>query len=561
MNSRYPKLGPLAVRILGTLAGACILGSTLAADHPIRLRNRHIDTTQAPSLLDDGGALSRHSRRNLAGLHLIQFAGPLQPAWRSELAGLGVELLQYVPEHAFVARFSGVDAPRLASLDYVDWAGAFEAGDKVMSGWNPGRDPAVRVLLSRDATETDLREIGGLLSRVDRQSRSRFGAWLQGEAAAESLAQLAASERVLWVEPAPRMQLLGEISSKVVGGDNALPGTPTRTQAAGYDGSGVTVAVVDSGLSFGDANFLHPDLSGRVEAFFAYGGLPNAADEHGHGTHVAGILAGNAAVGEADSEGHRFGLGLAPGVELVVQRIFDSLGGYHPPESFGVLAHDAVRAGADIGSNSWGDDAQGRYDLSAMEFDALVRDADPDLPGDQPYILSFSAGNAGPGAQTIYSPAVAKNVIATGASQNRLTPSLFYNEGAEAMADFSSRGPCEDGRIKPDLVAPGTWLASARSAVAPDENFWGSISSQYAYMGGTSQAAPLTSGAAAVFVQFYRELSGGQTPSPALVKAALINSASDLDDADGTAPAPNHDEGWGRVDLDNCCSRHADTTS
>ena len=170
------------------------------------------------------------------------------------------------------------------------------------------------------------------------------------------------------------------------------------------------MAVADSGLSFGEAGFVHPDLAGPVGAFLYYGGLSDASDGHGHGTHVAGILAGNATVGEGDAGGYRYGWGMAPNAHLVVQRIFDEFGGYHPPASHEVLVRDATRAGAVIGSNSWGDSVQGRYDLSAMEFDALVRDADSELPGDQPYILSFSAGNAGPGAQTIYSPAVAKNV-------------------------------------------------------------------------------------------------------------------------------------------------------
>ena len=156
-----------------------------------------------------------------------------------------------------------------------------------------------------------------------------------------------------------------------------------------------------------------------------------------------------------------------------------------------------MQAGAEIGSNSWGEDTQGRYDLSAMEFDALVRDADATTPGDQPYILEFSAGNAGPGPQTIASPAVAKNVIATGASQNNRPDFFIYTEGQEAMADFSSRGPCEDGRIKPDLVAPGTWSASLRSPLGNDDFAWAGISESYLYQGGTSQAGPQVSGAAA----------------------------------------------------------------
>src|SRR5690606_4424717 len=155
-----------------------------------------------------------------------------------------------------------------------------------------------------------------------------------------------------------------------------------------------------------------------VDAFFAYGNLEDAADEHSHGTHVAGIIAGNGATGEADFYGNLYGLGVAPGAHLVAQRMFDGVGNYEPPPTFETLTRDAVRAGAVIGSNSWGDDTQGRYDLSAAEFDALVRDADALAAGDQQYILEFSAGNAGPGAQTIGSPAVAKNVIASGASQN-----------------------------------------------------------------------------------------------------------------------------------------------
>jgi hypothetical protein len=293
---------------------------------------------------------------------------------------------------------------------------------------------------------------------------------------------------------------------------------------------------------------MHPDLAGRVDDIQWYGSLTDGSDEHSHGTHVAGIVAGNGATGEADENGALYGLGVAPGAHIVSQRIFDGLGIFQSPPTFETLTRDAVNAGADIGSNSWGEDNQGRYDTSALEFDALVRDADASTPGDQPYILEFSAGNSGPGARTVGTPAVAKNVITTGASQNNRSEFLLYPDGQEAMADFSSRGPCEDGRIKPDLVAPGTWIASLRSVFADDANAWGDISSRYMYQGGTSQAGPQVSGAAAVFVEYYRTVFG-TTPSPALVKAGLINSSVDMDDAFGTQAIPNNAEGWGRVDL------------
>jgi hypothetical protein len=254
----------------------------------------------------------------------------------------------------------------------------------------------------------------------------------------------------------------------------------------------------------------------------------------------------------SDENEFRYGLGVAPKANIVVQRLFDGEGEFYAPPSYEVLTHDAVQAGAVIGNNSWGDDTQGRYDVSAAEFDALVRDANTNAPGDQPYILEFSAGNAGlAGYQTIGSPAVAKNVIATGASESDRVEFFSYDSGRETMADFSSRGPCEDGRIKPDVVAPGTWISSLRSPIGNDENAWGEepISDLYLYQGGTSQAGPHVSAPPRSLCSIYRETHNNSTPSPALVKAALINSTADLDDAEGTGPTPNMDEGWGRVDL------------
>ena len=89
-------------------------------------------------------------------------------------------------------------------------------------------------------------------------------------------------------------------------------------------------------------------------------------------------------------------------------------------------------------------------------------------------------------------------MIATGAAQNDRFDFSDYADGREFMADLSSRGPAEDGRIKPDLVAPGTWIASLKSAAASDENAWLPISEHYFYQGGTSQAAAHVAGAAAV---------------------------------------------------------------
>jgi subtilisin family serine protease len=524
---------------------------SFADNKVVRLRNEHIQTTekaQRKSAEKNQPDASAHS-----GLFLLQFEGPMQPAWSAELQQRGVKLVRYVPDHAYIARASGVKLREIEDLPYVRWTGPFRPEHKVLGGLRnkaANGDLAVSILLAPDSSPAQLGSARGLMKKLSSQSSSRFGHVWRGEISRAQLDQLAASDAVLWIERAANMKLFDETASKIVGGES--PGHATYVQSVGYDGSGVVVSVADSGLHAGEAATMHPDLFGRVDAFLFYGStLSDAADEHSHGTHVAGIVAGNGATGTTDDYGALWGLGVAPGAHLVVQRLFDAEGGYTPDGlfTFEQLTRDATDAGADIGSNSWGDDTQGRYDLSAHDFDILVRDANAFAPGDQPYILEFSAGNAGPGAQTIGSPAVAKNVIATGASQNNRFDYFIYDFGQEAMADFSSRGPAEDGRIKPDLIAPGTWISSLRSPLGNDEFAWAEIDNDYLFQGGTSQAGPHVSGAAAVFVQWYRESHTNATPSPALVKAALINSAADMDDTVETGPVPNNDEGWGRVDL------------
>ena len=534
------------------------------------MRNETITTTpaakMAPAARFQAQGLS--AQTPASGLFLVQFENPLPSSERSELRALGVELLKYVPEDAFVARFNNVSAAKVGGLSYVRWVGPYRPDDKIHPGLSAAvRGPlptnqlvAVNILTSPDVTPMEIAGVRSLLSSVQHESRLRQGTILRGTLDPARLPALAQSGSVLWVERAPKRKLVDESASKIVGGDDGNVGTPTITQQLGFGGAGVTVCVADTGLDTGNTNTMHPDLRGRVTGFKYYGSLTDGSDGYGHGTHCAGIVAGNAATGEMDPDtGAFYGLGVASGASLFIERIFDAdANEVSPAPSDGDLTRDAVRAGAQIGANSWGNDVQGEYDIDAAQFDELVRDADASTPGDQPYILEFSAGNAGPDSETMDSPASAKNVIATGASENvagTLAETYgLYADGPDTMADFSSRGPCQDGRIKPDLVAPGTWIASAASSAAPDEAAiaWTAIDDYYVYMGGTSMSGPHAAGAAAVFVQYYKSLHTNAMPSPALVKAALINSAVELDESNGgPGPVPNNDEGWGRINLAN----------
>ncbi|HEV2692227.1 MAG TPA: S8 family serine peptidase [Verrucomicrobiae bacterium] len=537
----------------------------LSQPKPIRLRNEIIDTASGKNRAAMAGL--RHDKKAVSGLYLLQFNGPIQPVQRAELKGLGVDLIRYVPDDAFIARLEKVSPATVGALSYIHWIGPYRTQHKIQSrlaeiapkAAQSNETVTVNILLSASASAGELAAVKSHLLVTANESHLRQGIIVRGELSPGELEALAQSSAVLWVERAPKRKLVDEAASKIVGGDDGKIATRTVTQQLGFDGSGVTVCVADTGLDTGNTNTMHPDLKGRVTGFQFYPPLTDGSDGYGHGTHCAGIVAGNAATGETDPDsGQLYGLGVASGANIFVERIFDNDANEVNFTNDETLTHDAVRHGAKIGSNSWGNDVAGDYDIDCAQFDELVRDADAGTPGYQPYILEFSAGNAGPGTQTIGSPATAKNVIATGASDN--VPGTLaetydlYADGIDTMADFSSRGPCADGRIKPDVVAPGTWIASAASRSAPDEASiaWTAIDDFYVYMGGTSMSGPHAAGAAAVFVQFYQATHTNAVPSPALVKAALINSADELDEANGgPSPVPNNDEGWGRINLEN----------
>jgi hypothetical protein len=538
----------------------------------IRLRTGIITTSPADGRAASTIAASQSVSQTLSakspasGLFLVQFEGVVQPADRAALQALGVELVKYVPDDAFIARFNNASPEAVRGLTSVRWVGPYAADYKIhprlaaMMRGAAKTNPvvAVTILLSPSATPTEIAGVRAQFAAVQSESHLRQGTFLRGKLPPGQLNAVAQSSAVLWIENAPKHKLIDEAASKLVGGDDGNVATPTVTQQLGFNGSNVVVSVADTGLDTGDTNTMHPDLKGRVTGFKYYGSLTDGSDGYGHGTHCAGIVAGNAATGETDPDsGQFYGLGVASSASLFIQRIFDDNANEVNFTNDETLTQDAVRHGAKIGSNSWGNDVQGEYDTDCAQFDELVRDADAGTPGDQPYIEEFSAGNAGPQAGSIGSPAAAKNVIATGASEN--VPGTLaatyglYADGPDTMCDFSSRGPCADGRIKPDLVAPGSWIASAASAYADETSVaWSVIDDYYVYMGGTSMSGPHAAGAAAVFVQFYKNTHTNAVPSPALVKAALINSADELDESNGgPGPVPNNDEGWGRINLEN----------
>ena len=152
---------------------------------------------------------------------------------------------------------------------------------------------------------------------------------------------------------------------------------------------------------------------------------------------------------------------MAPFVKIGSSVIFDFDFTFPNYETLEQMAYnDSAR----ISSNSWGAAVGGAYNTDSQRYDALVRDADNQTSGNQEYTILFTTGNSGPGGNTCGSPGTAKNVISVGAAENvhpfgGADGCGVADSGADSANDmiaFSSRGPCDDGRKKPEIVGPGT---------------------------------------------------------------------------------------------------------
>ncbi len=338
------------------------------------------------------------------------------------------------------------------------------------------------------------------------------------------------------------------------------------------------VAVVDDGVDNGTTNPLHKDFrvlgvpanASRIQANVDCTGGGNPRAIAGHGNINAGIIGGyNNGTGAAnqDANGFNYGLGIDPFVRLSNIKIFTDGGGFNTTACAGGtyrgIVEQAVTQGASITSNSWGANVGGAYTAASQEFDAYTRDAST-AGGVQPLFHVFSAGNAGSGANTIGAPGTAKNVLTVGATENVRDQGVVdgcgeaAGDNADDMANFSSRGPTDDMRNKPDIVAPGTHVQGPASQ-APGYNGTGVCGPQYYPLGGqtlytwstgTSHSAPAVSGASALASEYYtRVLKPGANPSPAMLKALVLNTPRYLNGLNAGGTLPGIAQGWGDVNL------------
>jgi hypothetical protein len=534
------------------------------------------------------------------GYYLVQFNAPITEGDKAALTEAGAEIFDYIPDFTFIVKMNNATRSALASVGNVHWVGLYQPAYRVAPSLlqayvATGRSEILElVVVTFEGEHVDqvTRQLQALDGIVLESVETEWKGKIKVRIAATQIEVIARISEVKWVESAPEWQLFNNVAANImhvrdVWDDHGLHGT------------GQTVAVCDTGLDRGStapAN-LHDDFengsgNSRVIAIFDWVG-DGASDAYsGHGTHVAGSVLGNGDRSGATPSTHTYPgsayAGMAPEAHLVFQAVGENTNDVliGIPLDLNTLFAQADSAGADLHTNSWGSSVDpGAYTTDSQDVDEYIWNH-------KGFTILFAAGNVGIDSNrdgvvdldSLASPGTAKNCITVGASENNRS-SGGYNPGGwcssygdcwpfdypvnpissdplsnnpSGLAAFSSRGPTNDARFKPDVVAPGTNIASTRSSMAILDD-WGAINAYYMYMGGTSMATPLAAGAATLVRDFYQDKEG-ITPSAALIKATLINGATDMSPGQyGTGgtqeipnpPRPNNVEGWGRINLEN----------
>jgi len=494
-------------------------------------------------LLGDGPevplSLKRANDAAHTGMVVVQLHHPDGTALDQVVSKHGLTVLDVLHDEAWLVRLPPQGTTSLVDLqaeEAVRWAGQQHPGWRLAPALlsQPAAHQALAVVPTPDLSVGGYADLATDIVRYGAGEAS-CDAWMclarvEATDARSLVHHLAHDGRILWTEPTSELRVHNALAWSIAG-VQSVANNATFT----LDGSGEMIAIADTGL---DQN--HPDLSGRVAATYTQFGLdPSPADSNsGHGTHIAVSVLGN---GTGDSDAR----GVAPAANLVMYALeHDPTGTFGRIGSIYDMLRDAEQMTARISVNAWGLNGNyGQYTADARSVDLFVHDRKDLTP-------VFSVGDRGTsGASQVSSPGTAKNVIAVGAS----TTGAPGTPAAGSVVNFSSLGPSLDGRIKPDVVAPGVGICSglaeeARNPAGPSclTGAHADGNSYYMALSGTSQATAIASGVAGLTREFIREQAGVSAPSSSLVKAAMINGARDL----GAADIPNPAEGWGEINLE-----------
>ena len=527
----------LAVVLLFSPKGEPLVPKSVAA--AVKLANREVSVSGFP----DGGSTNQQLTVRGTLPYVVRCAEHIDRSSRLAVEATGARVVGCLPPDAFQVEADGEMLRRISADPRFAGAAELLPGDKVDARLSEmlegGAEAVVASVVALGPEDREgLREYvvsrGGELLKGCLNGNDSFRARLP----AALVGELAQRGEVRWMEPFSRPKLMND---RVV--EPAAMNMREVWDLHGLSGSNQVVSTSDSGV-----DFTHRDLD-FAQQFAGLGVVKNCCsnDYIGHGTHTAGSIVGKGTMSDGQIRGVAWGAKLWAWFCLEKFENPEDAGNILTPETCDELFRpEHEKWPTFIHSASWGDTttkSRSKYTSYSREIDQFVWEHPDFLP-------VFACGNAGSGARTASAEATAKNVLAVGATQStRSGPfgdkfNKYQSGDPTQTATYSSRGPSLDGRIKPDLAAPGTGILSTRAANWAYDGGDYPANTNYAFQNGTSMATPLTAGAVALVREWLVDRCGfrGEPPTAALMKAVITGGAKGVS-------KPNNEQGWGRVDL------------
>jgi len=505
----------------------------------VHLRRETIDTNSEGSLQTVSESEDGH--------YLVQTIGPIISEWRENLEEKG-EIIEYIPENTYLMEINGDGLEEIKEKEFVQWTGEYKEEYKIAPELDQAEGELVLSLITHDSAGQLIPELEQFGTILDHGSdRVRIAA------ESSSIPEIAEIESIGWIEEENEIELLNHDAQwSVQSGESEV----RSIWDDGLTGEGQIVGFADTGLDYSHNQFRDPDnhddfgsTHRKIETYEAYA---DDFDGHGHGTHVAGSIAGNDEI-DSDPQPHD---GIAKNARLSVYDIGTPDGSLDVPSDLSLVYDAAYEDGGRLHSNSWGA-PDSSYTDNAQQTDEYMWHNDDML-------ILYAAANDGPDANTVGSPGTAKNILTIGAS------GVGEREVSQNdMASFSSRGPTDDGRLKPEVVAPGAggsgWGGDDDIISAEASSDASSPTNSYTDMQGTSMACPVAAGSTALVREYFEDghYPGDDIaePSAALLKAVIVNSAEEItgDGAyENSDEFPNNDQGFGRITLENALEFEGD---
>ena len=543
------------------------------------------------------------------GLHLVQFVGPIKQEWLENIQQTGLRLVHYIRNNAYLVWVD--DDSRLALKSKLQKERFLQAELPYQPYFKMGASVFARVNNTTPATEKEkVRVSVQIIYQANNRATKQLiqnkavkiiAPWSQVlqyenitvEIEQKDLLSIINRPDVYSVQEFFERTLNDEVQAQIVAGN--LNGTNSGPSGTGYlpwlSAKGFStnpndypvVDVVDDGIGngsvvngAGDVTLTQngDGVTTRLNHVNNCTSDPTGEGPDGHGHININIVGGydqRAGFPFRDPNGYQRGQGINPFGRLAGTRIFDTVG--FDLSSCGSTDSGLIKsqqdAGSLISSNSWGcGGCAGSYDSSSQAFDTGVRDADLTEAGNQQMIMIFAAGNDGSGASTVGTPGNGKNMITVGASENQRPTDENGNwtdgcgigpTGADNAMDiisFSSRGPVPGGRVKPEIIAPGTHIQGTASTNAGYTG--GGVCDQYEPSGqtifsassGTSHSTPAVAGITSLYYYWLQNTHAIATPSPSLMKAYLIAHPTYLTGVGANDTLPSNNQGYGMPNME-----------